>query len=143
MAYLLDINVLIALTERDHVNHLKVKEWFLLNSVKGWATCPITENGFIRILSNSNYPGRVGGPSVIRSLLNALKQLPGHQFWSDEVSLSDIKLFPSLDTATSKSITDLYLLASATRRKGKLATLDQRIDPKLVEGGLGSIELIR
>jgi len=131
--YLLDANLLIALGDSNHVHHRRVQEWFHSRLGRGWATCPLTENAFLRIVGGAGYPGGVGGPTVVRSVLSQMCTAPGHQFWEDEISLRQTETFPTLPTATH--LTDIYLLALAVKRRGRLATLDRRINPRMVPGG--------
>ncbi|MBD5781087.1 VapC toxin family PIN domain ribonuclease [Pelagicoccus sp. NFK12] len=142
MVHLLDVNVMIALVDQDHTHHKKVKSWFKHNQSSGWATCPLTENGFIRILSNPKYPGNAGNAQQITRLLRILKSNPGHQFWCDKISFTDFRGFQLNGTATHKAITDFYLLALSTLYQGKLATLDQRIDSSQVNGGEAALAQI-
>ena len=131
--HLLDVNVLIALGDADHPHHQRAAKFFLGSRDEGWATCPLTENGFLRIIGNPNYPKGPGSPEQARTLLNHLCSHPGHQFWPDALSLIDSKAFPKLPA--SAHLSDFYLLALAIHHKGKLATLDRRIDPTLLPGG--------
>ena len=131
--HLLDVNILIALGDPAHVHHRRVRAWFLSSERQAWATCPLTENGFVRILGHSGYPDFAGGTEEARAALRALTSAPGHQFWPDDVSVTDPGAFPRL--SASKHLTDHYLLALAVHRGGKFATLDQRIDASLVAGG--------
>ena len=131
--HLLDINILIAISDPQHAHHQRARTWFLSAECDAWATCPLTENGFIRILGQPSYPAFGGGPEDARSVLEALVNYPGHQFWPDDQSFLDRGSFP--DLPASRHLTDLYLLAMAVGRQGKFATLDQRIDPGLVSGG--------
>ncbi len=135
MVSLLDVNLLIALSDASHVHHAKTRSWFKQEASKGWATCPLTENGLIRIVGNPKYPGSPGEPETILPLLSCLKRFPGHQFWQDSISLTDTKHANLLKGASSKSVTDLYLLALAMSHGGRLATLDSRIDPTAITGG--------
>jgi toxin-antitoxin system PIN domain toxin len=137
---LLDVNALIALGDQNHTDHRRVSEWFLANSRDGWATCPLTENGFVRILGHANYPNGPGSPTVARDLLAEICRLPGHQFWPDEATLRETAIFPKL--TTSRQVTDLYLLALAVQKAGRLATLDERMDASLVPGGKAAYCLI-
>ena len=130
---LLDVNVLIALGDQNHIHNQRVSEWFVGDSRHGWATSPLTENGFVRILGNASYPDGPGSPTIARDLLAEICRLPGHQFWPDEVTLRDAAVLPTL--TTSKQITDLYLLALAAQRQARLVTLDELIDAALVPGG--------
>ena len=100
---------------------------------RGWATCPLTENAFLRILSQRSYPRTLGSPTEARRVLRRLLASPGHQFWPDDLSLADTRHFPALPE--SKALTDLYLLALAVKHGGRLATLDAGIDASIIPGG--------
>lgn len=134
--YLLDVNVLIALLDPFHEHHQKVTDWYLTHQRSGWATCPLTENGFIRIFGHRNYPEGPRSTLIARSLLRRLCLQPGHLFWMDAISLRDAKCYDRLPV--SKQLTDYYLLALANANQGSLATLDQRIDPSLLQDGEAS-----
>jgi uncharacterized protein len=138
--FLLDINALIALVDPNHVHHSIVAKWFMEKRFDGWATCPITENGFIRILGHINYPDGPKSTEATRELLSALCCQPGHQFWPDSISLRDSNQFSALPI--SKNITDYYLLACAVAGKAQLATMDKRIDPSVMKGGEAALHLI-
>jgi len=138
--YLLDVNVLIALVDTNHVQHETVADWFWKHHVDGWATCPITENGFIRILGHVNYPNGPQSAEAARSLLVALCAQPGHQFWADAISMRTLAHYPELPA--SKHLTDYYLLASSIKKGAKLATLDTRIMPSLLPGGLNALHVL-
>lgn len=137
---LLDVNALIALGDPFHVHHDRVQAWFHSERARAWATCPLTENGFLRILGNPSYKESPGSASDLRPVLQAICSAPGHQFWPDEISLRDARRYP--DLPGSKHLTDYYLLALAVHRKGRLASLDERIDPTLIPGGVKAITLI-
>lgn len=130
---LLDANVLIAMGDQGHVHHARVQQWFHVRRPISWATCPLTENAFLRIVGGSSYPIDYGDAQALRPVLARMCAQPGHQFWPDDLSLLDSKAFPSLPG--SRHLTDLYLLALAVKRRGQLATLDRRIDPALLPGG--------
>ncbi|MBL9146912.1 MAG: hypothetical protein JNM99_24730 [Verrucomicrobiaceae bacterium] len=138
--FLLDANVLIALGDPSHVHHRRVQQWFHSQPGRAWATCSLTENAFIRIISTASYPGHVGDVNQLRQVLAQMCSFPGHQFWKDSVSLRDKTVFPQLPP--SKHLTDIYLLGLAVAHKGKLATLDRRIDPKRIPGGSQAYFLI-
>ena len=101
---------------------------------------PLTENGFIRILSQPSYPAFSGTSENTRKTLMTLTSNPGHQFWPDSVSLRDTQTFPRLSGA--KNLTDLYLLALAVSHKAAFTTLDRRINPGLVNGGPSAYFLV-
>lgn len=138
--YLLDVNVLIALVDTTHVHHKRVANWFLEKRKDGWSSCPITENGFIRIFGHSKYPDGPSDTGVARRLLQLLLAQPGHEFWADTISVCDSNRYPKLPP--SKHLTDYYLLALALKHEGSLATLDQHIDPSLLPGGAAAYCLI-
>ena len=140
MVYLLDINVLLALTDPMHVHHEPAHRWFAEKGQQAWATCPLTQNGFIRIASHPNYPNRPGDFPAVLSILRQVCASPGHHFWAEDLSILDI-LEPD-GIISHSQITDIYLLGLAVHKKGKLATLDQRIPIDVVRGGLQGLELI-
>jgi toxin-antitoxin system PIN domain toxin len=128
--FLLDINILIALADADHEHHARARTFFATCNTPGWATCPLTENGFVRILGRPNYPKGPGSSAKARDLLNGLCTVPGHNFWPDEITLRNFTALPA-----SKHITDHYLLGLAIHRQGQLATMDCRIDASALAGG--------
>jgi hypothetical protein len=139
-AYLLDVNVLIALSDPMHIHHEPAHRWFAGEGRKAWATCPLTENAFVRIACHPSYPNRPGDAAAVLAILRKLCQAPGHCFWPDDISIRDC-----LDTTaviTHGLITDVYLLSLAVHKKGKLATFDQRIPAAAVRGGSIALELI-
>lgn len=137
-AFLLDINLLIALTDPMHIHHAAAHRWFAKAGRRAWATCPITENGFVRIASHPNYPNRPGDVPAVLSIMRRLCEAPGHHFWADDFSISQIVERDAI--ITHAQITDVYLLGLAVRKRGKLATLDQRIRTDVVRGGHNALE---
>ena len=135
--FLLDINILIALADPDHVHHVLASDFFRANHRAGWATCPITENGFVRIISHPKYPKGLASPELARDALRHLCSHGGHRFWPDDISMRGFDKLPH-----SKHLTDQYLLSLAIHRQGKLATLDGRIDCSSVPGGSGAYIVI-
>ena len=124
MRALLDVNVLIALLDAGHVAHLRAREWLRANQQHGWASCPITQNGCVRILSQPAYPNHQPTPAVLERLGEAA-QHPAHEFWPDDVSILDVVDIQRVHGP--RQLTDLYLLALAVRREGTFVTLDQRV----------------
>lgn len=133
MVNLLDVNVLIALSDEKHDFHSRAIAWFLRDPQRAWATCPITENGFVRIIGHHKYPGFSGGTTAALQMLEALCLLPGHQFWPDDVSLRDRGTFEPLPD--SRHLTDHYLLCLVATRKGCLVTLDHGLDTSGIASG--------
>lgn len=132
---LLDVNVLLALFDPHHVHHEPAQAWFAAESSQGWATCPITENGFIRIASQPSYPSSPGDTTVVRSLLAELCRSDHHAFWPDAVSLRDESMFDPGYLVPPNHLTDVYLLGLAVRQHGRLITFDRRIPSAAVRGG--------
>jgi len=87
--YLLDVNVLIALIDPVHVLHDRAHEWFAAQGLEAWATCPLTENGVLRIVGHPRYHNSPGTPAAVAELMAVLRGLGGHEFWPDDVSLLD------------------------------------------------------
>ena len=137
---LLDINLLLALTDPMHIHHEVAHRWFANFGAVAWATCPLTENGFVRIASHPRYPNRPGGVSAVLAILRQLCAAPGHHFWSEDISIRDV-IGP--DTIiTHALVTDVYLLGLAVRKGGKLATLDQHLPAMAIPHGTEALELI-
>src|SRR6266498_2543050 len=90
MRALLDINLLIALLDADHVFHQRAHVWWAANADSGWASCPLTENGVVRIMCNFGYSQRLQlVPSELIRLLDSFAANTDHEFWPDELSLRD------------------------------------------------------
>jgi toxin-antitoxin system PIN domain toxin len=138
--YLLDINLLLALTDPMHVHHEAAHRWFVEKGRTSWATCPLTQNGFIRIASHPNYPNRPGDVPAVTAILRQLCATQGHQFWTEDISILEI-LEPAA-IITHAQITDIYLAGLAVHKNGKLATLDQRIPVNAVQGGEDALEVV-
>jgi toxin-antitoxin system PIN domain toxin len=141
--FLLDINVLIALIDPAHVQHDTAHMWFAAKGQKAWATCPLTENGVVRIVGHARYPNFPGSPAVVAELLASFLQLPGHEFWPDDVSLLDGKHVNATRLLDSAHVTDSYLLALARAHNGQLASFDQRLVTDAVTDGRQALHLIR
>jgi toxin-antitoxin system PIN domain toxin len=138
--FLLDVNLLLALTDPRHIHHTAAQRWFADGPNLSWATSAITENGFIRVASHPSYPNRPGDFAAVAGVLKQIRQFPGHEFWAEDVSILDVlepgALVPSGQT------TDVYLLGLAASRKGRLATLDGRIPTSAVKGGSTALEVV-
>jgi toxin-antitoxin system PIN domain toxin len=118
---LLDVNALIALAWDSHVHHARMRAWFAENSSGGWATCPLTESGFVRASSNPKvFPAAIGIDAA-RAVLSALRALDSHRFLTDDVSLTDSDL-PAI--AGHRQVTDAHLLTLARRHGVRLLTFD-------------------
>jgi toxin-antitoxin system PIN domain toxin len=141
-AYLLDVSVVIALMDRTHIGHETANGWFAANSRGGWATCPIVENGVVRIMSQTSYPNAQASPSIVAAALVQLCRLPGHEFWPDGISLLRSSVFDPKLLTSPRHVTDTYLLGLAASRGGKLATFDQRLNRAAVKHGTDHVEVL-
>lgn len=141
--YLLDVNVLIALVDPAHIQHDQAHGWFARVGHKAFATCPLTENGLVRIVGHPRYPNSPGPPSAVLQSLAAIRGLAGHRFWPDDISIADDQFFASTMLSSHTRVTDSYLLALAHANRGRLATMDQKLATEVVPGGQKAFELIR
>jgi toxin-antitoxin system PIN domain toxin len=140
--FLLDVNVLIALIDPAHVQHDRAHEWFASTGRHAWATCPITENGVLRIVGNARYPNSPGTPSAVAELIEILRSLGGHEFWPDDITLFDRNRIDPARLLDSAQITDSYLLALAVAHAGQLATFDRHVVTDAVLGGSNALHMI-
>ncbi len=127
MVALLDLNVLIALAWPNHVHHRVALRWFQENQALGWATCPVTQSGFVRISANRRVIPDAASPQEAVLLLRRITALAHHVFWADDVSLVDSEFFAPEKIQGYRQVTDAHLLALALRRGGRVATLDRGI----------------
>ncbi|HEY5795532.1 MAG TPA: TA system VapC family ribonuclease toxin [Bosea sp. (in: a-proteobacteria)] len=142
MTYLLDVNVLIALIDPKHLHHRSAMEWFATTGRHDWASCPLTENGVLRIVGNPRYRNSPGSPVIVSEVLLRLRQVGHHVFWHDEISLLDTAAVDPIRLLSHEQITDTYLLALTVAKGGKLATFDARLTTNSVHGGAAALHLI-
>jgi uncharacterized protein len=121
---LLDVNALVALAWDSHVHHAAMRAWFETNGSVGWATCPITESGFVRVSSNPVVLPSAIGVDAARGVLSALRAHPNHRFLTDNVSMTDSGV-PAI--AGYRQVTDAHLLTLARRCGARLVTFDASI----------------
>jgi toxin-antitoxin system PIN domain toxin len=133
MRALLDVNVLIALLDQAHPHHGIAVSWFKSRIKHGWASCPITQNGCVRIMSQPAYPGARPPAQIIERLGEAMEH-SAHEFWPDDTSILDPGLFDATRMHGARPVTDTYLLGLAVKRKGVLATFDSGIALSAVRG---------
>ena len=143
MIWLFDVNVLIAIADSSHVFHEAIHRWLAACRERTWASCPITENGMVRVLSQSAYRGGSRTPGEAIAILRGMKEARPwkHVFWADDFSICDEQVVLADRIAGTRQLTDVYLAALARRRGGRLVTFDAGIAWQAVEGG--SAELIQ
>jgi toxin-antitoxin system PIN domain toxin len=124
---LLDTNLLIALFWPSHVSHDPAVKWFTKNRVRGWATCPMTQAGFVRIVSNPAFSRDAVQPREAIQVLSANIAARDHEFWPVELPLAGAVAFAGVRLLGHQQITDAYLLGLAIKKGSVLATLDKRI----------------
>jgi len=126
MRALLDINLLIALLDMDHAHHRVATDWLVANISTGWASCPLTENGCIRIMSQPGYPNPLPPAQVAQRLAEATST-EYHRFWPDNLSLVGPDVVEWTSILGARQITDVYLLALAVHKGGRFVTFDRGI----------------
>jgi len=141
MTFLLDVNVLIALIDPVHLDHNRAHDWFSATASRSWATCPLTENGALRILSSTSYPSPRSPVAIAASMLQ-LQKIPGHTFWPDDITMLDSTRVDITRIATTAQVTDSYLLALAVAHNGKFATFDRRLLAAAVHNGTQALHVI-
>jgi uncharacterized protein len=138
---LLDVNVLIALIDQDHASHPHAMTWFRSHAKSGWASCPITQNGCLRIMSHASYPNAL----VVRAVMTRLAEAAAselHEFWADDISLLDPRVADFSRIQGPRQLTDIYLLALAVKHGGRFVTFDSSIAHDAVKGAKKSHLLV-
>jgi toxin-antitoxin system PIN domain toxin len=123
---LLDVNMLLALFDAQHLHHDRALAWWTANREHGWASCPLTQNGFLRVISGARYRQPQSFASALELLLAQIAR-PDHVFWPDDVSVTDPKCFDHSRLLGPNQITGVYLLALAVKNGGRFVTLDQSV----------------
>lgn len=133
MRALLDVNVLLALFDPGHTQHGRAHDWWRSNERHGWASCPLTQNGFVRVLSQPRYPSPIPTIEALRLLERGVEGSQ-HAFWASGLSILDPERFVLDRILGPRQLTDIYLLGLAVGRGGRLATFDRRIPISTVVG---------
>ncbi len=126
MRALLDVNMLLALSDAKHPHHPRAQRWRAADGAAGWASCPLTQNGFLRISTQKAYSNPIPIPEAF-AVLHRLTTRPDHAFWPDDFSLLDTTLIDHSRVLSPRHLTDIYLLALAVKHGGRLVTLDTGI----------------
>lgn len=133
MRALFDVNVVLAIFDGSHPFHEQARAWWHDNQADGWATCPLTQNGFVRIMSQPRYLQGRSPVEAIAALRTGLDQ-PDHEFWPDDISITDASLFDHAFILGPNQITDVYLLGLAVKYDSRLVTFDRGLPLKAVRG---------
>jgi len=133
--HLLDVYVLIALCDARHEHHELAARWFVAHAAQGWASCPLTQNGAIRIMSAPAYPGARPVAQVLAQL-QAMCAHAHHRFWPDSVSLVQAGTLNPMHLLGYRQLTDAYLLALAVHHRGCLVTLDGGVAIQMVQSAM-------
>jgi uncharacterized protein len=128
---LLDINVLLALLDSDHVDHVRAHEWLDEEIAYGWASCPITQNGFVRVISQPRYPSPIS-PAQAIELLDRACASRHHAQWPCDLSILDARVFDRSHLHGPRQVTDAYLLALARANEGRFVTFDRSVPTSAV-----------
>jgi len=139
---LLDVNVLVALAWPNHIHHAAALDWFETLGRSGFATCPVTQSGFVRISSNKRAIPDARSPSEARVILRRITELPGHVFLSDDIEIASDQHIAWERLGSHSQITDAHLLALAGRRGARLATFDRGIVDLATEEMSGSLIIL-
>lgn len=134
MVALLDVNVLVALFDPDHIHHEIAHDWFAEHRAHGWATCPSTEHGFVRVLTHPAYGAAALRPVEVVDRLRQFRASGHHAFWHDTVSITDLEAVRPSHVRGHRQVGDVALLALAVRMGGRLATFDRTIPISAVVG---------
>ncbi len=133
MRALLDVNVLLALFDTDHVDHGRARGWLAAEIATGWASCALTQNGFVRIISQPRYPSPISPAEAIERLGKATES-EHHAFWPCDLSLLDSTRIDRKKIHGPRQVTDVYLLALAVSQAGRFVTFDRSIPLEAVRG---------
>src|SRR6185503_11470113 len=133
MRALLDVNVLLALLDVDHVDHGTARSWLEEEIGAGWASCAITQNGFVRIVSQPRYPSPIPPAEAMRRLERATRT-DRHEFWPCETSVLDSKAIDRTRVHGPRQVTDVYLLALAVAKGARFVTFDRTVPLVAVVG---------
>ena len=133
MIALLDVNMLVALFDHEHVHHLTAHDWFADNGDSGWASCPITENGALRVLASPQFQLHIP-LGKLANLLRRFCERSAHKSWPDDVSLLNSAVVDVGQIRGHKQLTDAYLLALAVKNAGRLVTFDDGVPLGAVKG---------
>ena len=124
---MLDLNLLLALAWPLHIHHDPAHSRFDREALPGWATCPLTQLGFVRLSSDPAFTSDAVSPTEALTLLQDITAMDGHEFRSNNVDCVSAAFANVMQIAGHRQVTGAYLLSLARKRSGCLATLDRRM----------------
>ena len=133
MRSLLDVNVVVALLDRDHIQHRSARGWLEREIRHGWASCAITQNGVVRVMSQPRYPNSVTTAEAA-DLLAAATRSAHHAYWPCDLSLIDQEVVDRSFLHGPRQVTDVYLLALAKAKGGRFVSFDGAVPIDAVRG---------
>lgn len=140
--YLLDLNTLLALLDPQHIHHDAAHHWVETTPSLRFLTCPLVQNGVIRVASQKAYPNSLGNAAVVHAILSTFCADPRHKFCPDDISLLAPAHLANPAQLTPSRVTDLYLLALAKHHGASLATFDRRIPAAAIPNGDAHLNII-
>jgi uncharacterized protein len=137
---LLDLNVLVSLFWPTHEHHAVAHDWFHRRRAHGWATCPLTQLGFVRLVSNPAFSRDALSVHDACSLLLKNLEHSNHLFWNAD---RDIAILTPMAASLRghQQVTDAYLLALAHHHGGRVATFDRGLAELAAQAG-AAIEVL-
>ncbi|MGA7881688.1 MAG: TA system VapC family ribonuclease toxin [Terrimicrobiaceae bacterium] len=139
---LLDVNTVLALLDPRHVFHDAAHAWVERTPGLRWLTCPLVQNGVVRVASQTAYPNRLGTVTDVLEVLRAFCADPRHEFCPDDISLVAPASVARPELLTPSRVNDLYLLLLARQHSAKLATFDHRIPAEAIPEGARHLEIL-
>ena len=140
--FLLDVNLVLALIDPQHVFHDAAHAWAARRGDALWYTCPLVQHGVLRVASQPRYPNSPGTVEAVRRILAQFITSPRHRFLADDVSLLDAGRVADATLLTPTHLTDLHLLALAVHHGVRLATFDRRVPAEAIVGGPAALQVI-
>lgn len=141
--WLLDANLLIALTHSSHIHHAEAHTWFAAQPKRRWATCALTQLAFVRLTSNPKVVGSEITPADAMQALANMAAQPTHEYWADAPEPLRLATLQSAALVGHRQVTDAYLLGLTAVRNQRLATLDRGLVSFALGTGLAAnVELV-
>jgi uncharacterized protein len=141
--WLLDTNLLVALLWPAHRSHVAAQSWFAEEGQGSWATCPFTEAGFVRIVSNPAFSRDAVSPTAALEILTRNSASPQHRFLETSISLAGAVELVGVKLQGHQQITNAYLLGLALHHGASLATFDRGIEVLVNDSNRPALRLLQ